>query len=54
MLKGLFSTDELFNQMFGVVEGEEIVKEFGKTCFNIGFELGYNTRKEEVRETRNK
>jgi hypothetical protein len=56
MLKGLFSIEELFHRVFRCpAEGEEVVRKFGETCFNIGFEFGYNARKEEeVRGIRNK
>ena len=53
MLK--FSTEELFCQIFGVaVQGEEIIKDFGKICFEYGYKCGYIEKKEEVRQENSK
>jgi hypothetical protein len=53
MLK--FSTEELFCQIFGVaVQGEEIIKDFGKIYFFTGFKCGYDARRKEEEEEINK
>lgn len=48
MLRGLFSIEELFCQIFKLPDGEEeIIKKIKEIYFNIGFKYGYNARKEE-------